>query len=179
MKLIGVMGNSGSGKTTFTTYLEGKKTVGVIHVDELVGNIKRKYFYIFLQPKEKNSTDRTKENPKLNTNVKEFFYKNKLAFKFLMFVRSKLIEEELNKKIQEFKSIGKKVIFIDDWALPTHRNLVPKLNQIYFLKRGISTRRDALKKRDDLTNRELKIYDIPYARKNIDIPKAKKSFYYI
>ena len=31
MKLVGVMGNGGSGKTTFTNYLENKENVGVIH----------------------------------------------------------------------------------------------------------------------------------------------------
>ncbi len=174
MKLIGVMGNSGSGKTTFTDYLANKKTVGVIHVDELVGELKRKYFKPFLQPEANNTTESTKKNPKLNINIKEFFYKNKYTFKFLMFIRSKLIENELNNKIQELKLQGKKVIMIDDWALPTHKKLIPKLNQIYFLKRGIATRRDALKERDQLTKHELRVYDIPYATKNIDAPKNAK-----
>ena len=155
MKLIGVMGNGGSGKTTFTNYLDSKKTVGVIHVDDLVGEAKKKYFKAFLQPKENNTTETTKSNPKLKTEVKAFFYKNKFAFKFLMAVRSKLVEKELNEKIAELKISGKRVIIIDDWALPTHKKLVPKLNQIYFLKRGISTRRDAL-------------------RKNIEAPKGAK-----
>ena len=44
MKLIGIMGNAGSGKTTFTEHLDKRKNVGVIHVDNLVGNIKRKYW---------------------------------------------------------------------------------------------------------------------------------------
>ena len=174
MKLIGVMGNSGSGKTTFTDYLASKKTVGVIHVDELVGQMKRKYFRPFLQPEKNNTTESTKKNPKLNINIKEFFYKNKFTFKFLMFVRSKLLEGEINKKIYELKLDGKRVILIDDWALPTHKNLIPKLNQIYFLKRGIATRRDALRERDELTKHELRVYDIPYATKNIDIPKNAK-----
>ena len=43
MKLIGVMGNGGSGKTTFTEHLDKRENVGVIHVDDLVGEIKRKW----------------------------------------------------------------------------------------------------------------------------------------
>ena len=38
MKIIGVMGNGGSGKTTFTTYFEQKTNVGVIHVDDILGD---------------------------------------------------------------------------------------------------------------------------------------------
>ena len=51
MKLIGIMGKPGSGKTTFSDYLGRKDTVGVIHVDDLVADIKKKYFKFFLQPK--------------------------------------------------------------------------------------------------------------------------------
>lgn len=171
MKLIGVMGNSGSGKTTFTDYLASKKSVGVVHVDEIVGDIKRKYFKLFLQPEKNNTTESTKKNPKLNTNIKEFFYKNKYAFKFLMIVRSKLVEKELNSKIRDLKLEGKKVILIDDWALPTHKKLIPKLNRVFFLRRGITTRRDSLRERDELTRHELRVYDIPYAIKRIEAPK--------
>ena len=59
MKLIGVMGNSGSGKTTFTEYLETKPSVGVVHVDLITADIKKKYFKPFLQPREKNTTEST------------------------------------------------------------------------------------------------------------------------
>lgn len=144
MKLIGVMGNGGSGKTTFTNYLGEKKNVGVIHVDDYVGEIKKKYFRIFLQPKENNTTEATRENPKLKTDVKAFFYRNKLAFKFLMALRSKLVEDSINKQIEDFKRNGKKVIIIDDWALPTHKKLLPKLSQIYSIKRGFISRREGL-----------------------------------
>ena len=153
MKLIGVMGNGGSGKTTFTNYLDNKDNVGVIHVDDLVGEIKKKYFGAFLQPKENNTTESTKSNPKVKTEVKEFFYKNKFAFKLLMAVRSKLVEKELNRQIKEFKMDGKRVIIVDDWALPTHKNLLPNFNQIYFLRRGIISRRQGLVERDGLSKK--------------------------
>ena len=91
MKLIGVMGNSGSGKTTFTEYLGTKSTVGVIHVDKLTGEVKKKYFWAFLQGKDKNTTENTKNNPKLRPGAKAIFYKNKTMFNILMAIRNKLI----------------------------------------------------------------------------------------
>ena len=83
MKLIGVMGNSGTGKTTFTEYLSTKPTVGVIHVDKLTGEVKKKYFRMFLQGNDKNTTETTKTNPKLRPGAKAIFYKNKTNLKFL------------------------------------------------------------------------------------------------
>ena len=78
MKLIGVMGIGGSGKTTFTEQLDKRENVGVIHVDNLVGEMKRKYFKIFLQSQENNTTESTKNNPKLKSGFKKLFYKNNL-----------------------------------------------------------------------------------------------------
>ena len=83
MKLIGIMGNAGSGKTTFTEHLDKRKNVGVIHVDNLVGNIKRKYFKLFLQKKENNTTPTTKANPKLKSDGKIFSIKINFYLKFL------------------------------------------------------------------------------------------------
>lgn len=163
MKLIGVMGNGGSGKTTFTEHLDKRENVGVIHVDDLVGEIKRKYFKLFLQPKENNTTENTKANPKLKSSSKKIFYQNKFAFKFLMKVRSKLIEKELNRKIEEFKGNGKGLIVIDDWALSTHKKLMPKFNHIYTVERPYLSRRKGIQERDALTTKEAKVNDLPYA----------------
>lgn len=165
MKLIGVMGIGGSGKTTFTEQLDKRENVGVIHVDNLVGEMKRKYFKIFLQSQENNTTESTKNNPKLKSGFKKIFYKNKFAFKFLMAVRSKLIEKELNKQIDEFKSSGKGVIVIDDWALPIHKKLFPKLDHIYTVERNYLSRRKGIRARDALTTEEVKVNELPYALK--------------
>lgn len=163
MKLIGVMGNGGSGKTTFTGHLEKRNNVGVIHVDDLVGEVKKKYFKIFLQSKENNTTESTQSNPKLKSGAKKIFYRNKFAFKFLMKLRSKLIEKNLNKKIEEFNNEGKDLVVIDDWALSTHKKLFNKFNRIYTVERPYLSRRKGIQERDALTTKELKVNDLPYA----------------
>lgn len=171
MKLIGVMGNSGSGKTTFTEYLETKSSVGVIHIDSIVADIKKKYFRPFLQGKDKNTTENTKNNPKVKSNVKNIFYKNKFTFNLLMGVRNKLIGKELERRIEEFKRNGKKVIVVEDWALPTHKKLFPKFSHVYAMKRHFTDRREGLKKRDNISIEEANLYDVPYALKFIQVPK--------
>lgn len=171
MKLIGVMGNSGSGKTTFTEYLETKKSVGVIHVDTITSDIKKKYFRPFLQGKDKNTTESTKNNPKVKMGAKAIFYKNKFTFNLLMKIRNKLIGKELERQISEFKKEGKKVVVIDDWALPTQKNLLPKFAHIYAMKRRFTDRRKGLTQRDAISIEEAKLYDLPYALRFIQVPK--------
>ena len=175
MKLIGVMGNSGTGKTTFTEYLSTKPTVGVIHVDKLTGEVKKKYFRMFLQGNDKNTTETTKTNPKLIPGAKAIFYRNKTMFNILMAIRNKLISKELNKQIDDFKKQGKSLVVIDDWAITTQKELMPKLSHLYFMQRGFGERREALKARDNITTKEAKLYDIPYALKFIKPPRLNKS----
>lgn len=175
MKLIGIMGNAGSGKTTFSNYLDSKDNIGVIHVDELVGRVKKKYFKPFLQPKENNSTENTKANPKVKVGAKNFFYKNRLLFRLLMLLRSKMVERELHSRIAAFKSDGKSAVVVDDWALPYHKKLSSKFYHVYHLNRKYVSRREGLKQRDALTIEEMKISDIPYALGFIKAPQSNVS----
>lgn len=174
MKIIGIMGNSGSGKTTFSNSLSSKKSVGIIHVDDLVAKAKRKYFRVFLQPKENNSTEQTKNNPKLKAGAKEFFYKNKLTFNFLMKLRSWLVMPEIEQQINNFKKEGKELVLIDDWVLSTHKKLAGKLDHIYVLERKYLERRKSYQERDGLTKEEVKVSDLPYALGLVKIPNSDK-----
>lgn len=171
MKLIGVMGNTGTGKTTFTEYFETKPSVGVIHVDLITADVKRKYLKPFLQSKEKNNTKNTIINPKVKPEIIAFFHKNRFAFNCLMAIRNRLIGKELERQIEELKRNGKKVIIVDDWALPTQKKLFSKFNQIYVLQRDFAGRRQGIIERDGVSNDEAKLYDLPYALKFIKIPK--------
>lgn len=174
MKLVGVMGKSGAGKTTFTDILAENSNVGIIHVDDLVAKAKQKYFKMFLQPSQKNTTENTKKNPKLDSRAKEFFYANKTMFNILMKIRSSLVRKPLDEEIRKLKIQGKRVIVIDDWALNTHKNLYSKLNRIYYIERNFLCRRRSLKLRDDLNNAELRISDIPYAMGHLKKPTGAK-----
>ena len=42
LKLIGVTGKSGAGKTTFANILAQKNGIGVIHIDEVLRKVKKK-----------------------------------------------------------------------------------------------------------------------------------------
>lgn len=60
MKLIGVTGKAGSGKTTFSDILSQKDDIGVIHIDDILRDIKLKYFKWLM--KEDKQGEKTKVN---------------------------------------------------------------------------------------------------------------------
>ena len=67
MRIIGVTGMSGAGKTTFSNLLGERKNVGVIHLDELVDGIKADKF-------KNNLHGRSKNNASINANSKIIYY---------------------------------------------------------------------------------------------------------
>lgn len=174
MKLVGVMGNSGAGKTTFSNFLGESKDVGVIHVDDFIGDVKKKYFRLFLTPKEENTTENTKNNPKLKSEIKKFFYNNKVIFGLFSNFRSLLVRKRIDIQIKQYVAEGKRVVVIDDWVLPTHKKLYKRLNKVYYLDRGFVARRKGLKERDDLSEDDIKITDLPYSLKFIRKPQDEK-----
>lgn len=176
MKIIGIIGSSGSGKTTFSNLIGQKRGVGVIHVDDLVGTVKEKYFKFFLQDKKNNTTETTKKNPKLKPEAKLFFYRNKALFNMLMKIRSILVYPKIEKEIERFKNEGKELVIIDDWVLMTHKKLLNKLSHVYMMERDFIVRRNDLKKRDALSSKELKISDLPYALGFVKFPKKSCSY---
>ncbi len=64
MIYIGVTGKSGAGKTTFSNFWSTKSNVGVIHFDDLVDDVKKKYFKLFIV--KKASEERTCKIKKWN-----------------------------------------------------------------------------------------------------------------
>lgn len=163
MKLIGVTGKSGAGKTTFSELFSKKDNAGVIHINDLIAEVKRKYLTMLLQPEENNTTEETKKNPKLQAKVKKAFYINKLNFKITLFIRNILLEKKLENRIRELKLAGKKIILIDDMYLESNKKLFSKLDRVYAIERDFVTRRQCLKSRDDLEDEDVKIADLPYA----------------
>lgn len=167
MKIVGVMGNSGAGKTTFSNLLGKREDVGVIHVDDFIADVKRKYFKMFLESKKENPIENTRNNPKLKSEVKKFFYNNKVIFGLFSSFRSLLVRKRIDTQIKQYAVEGKRLVVIDDWILPTHKQLYKRLNKVYYLDRGFVARRKGLKERENLSEDEMKIADLPYSLKFI------------
>lgn len=170
MKLIGITGKPGSGKTTFSNQLETKDTVGVIHIDDLVGEVKKKYFKLLIR---KKLGDDKRSNPPIKSNIKELFYKNKFIFTAWLKIRNILISKELEKRMTELKQEGKGIIVLDDWALSSNYKLMKKLDYIYGMKRTYLKRRKGLKERDNLNLYELRVAELPYTLEHLKLPDGE------
>ena len=159
MKLIGVTGKSGAGKTTFSNMLSEKSNIGVIHIDEILTEIKLKYFKLFM--KNNNKGEKTKVNSKL----KIFIYKNKAIFNIFMNIRAGLIKKSLNERIEKMQSEGKEYVLIDEIFIK-HLDVYKDFSKIFIIERPYCARKEALKERDDLTKEEIVANDIAHYKGN-------------
>lgn len=158
MKLIGVTGKSGAGKTTFSNILAQKHNIGVIHVDDILRQIKLKYFQPIM------SKDKSGENTKVNSKLKRILYGNKILFNLFMKFRAKLVEKPLQQNIDNLIKEGKEVILIDDIFLK-HQKVYKDLSMIFMINRPYIERRKALKERDNLKKEELIAYDTAHFKR--------------
>ena len=97
MKLIGITGKTGAGKTTMSNMLAEHEDVGVIHVDELVDELKIKYFK-FLMKK-----DAQGRKAKIDPNLKKIIWENKLFLSLVMRFRARILKKPLEARIEELK----------------------------------------------------------------------------
>lgn len=159
MKLIGVTGKTGAGKTTFSNMLAENPSINVIHVDDILRQIKLKYFKLFM------SADRDGEKTKINLNLKTFLYSNKLIFDLFMKFRARLIEKPLENEIERLKQEGNETIIIDDIFIKYHKKY-KDLSKIFIVTRPFIERQEAVRQRDGLTKEEIVAADIAHFKEN-------------
>lgn len=158
MKLIGVTGKSGAGKTTFSNIMAQYKDVGVIHIDDLLREIKLKYFRSLMQKNNKG------EKIKVNSGLKILIYNNKIIFNIFSKFRAKLLKKRINNKIQELQKCGKKTIIIDDIFIKS-LHIYDDLDNIFLIERNYVNRKQALKERDNFTLQDIVASDMAHFKR--------------
>ncbi len=167
MKIIGITGKAGSGKTTFSDYLGKKQRTAVIHIDDLFSEIKLKYFKFFMN----NNTNKAKT--KMTSKHKRILYTNPLLFKIFMKFRSKSVEKRLNRKIEDL-SKNNDTILIDDIFIKYHK-VYKQMNEIFLMERPYVERCTSLLERDSVSKEELVLYDVANRKgKHDKIGKKRK-----
>ena len=78
MKLIGITGKAGAGKTTISNIIAQNNNVGVIHVDDVLKDVKLKYLKLFMD------TDNKGEKTKVNGKLKMLLFRNKILFNLIV-----------------------------------------------------------------------------------------------
>jgi len=159
MKLIGVTGKTGAGKTTLSNMLAENQNIGVIHVDDILRKIKLKYFK-FLMSKNKDG-----EKTKINSRMKKILYGNKVLFNLFMKFRARLIQKPLEERINSLQALGKEYALIDDIFIK-HLNVYKDLSKIFLVERPYAERKEAAMQRDNLTKEEMVAADTAHFKGN-------------
>ena len=159
MKLIGITGKAGSGKTTFSNMLAQKPGIAVVHIDDILKEIKLKYFRPLMKQ------DKHGEKTKVDSRLKKILYSNKILFRLFMGFRAKLIQKALEKRIQELSDEKNRIIIIDDIFLQ-YQKCYTGLSKIFLMERPFIDRRQSIMKRDDLSKEEVVASDIAHYNGN-------------
>ena len=147
MQLVGITGKAGAGKTTFSNILANENNIGVIHIDDIMKQIKLKYFSMFMDK------DKDGKRTKVNSKLKRILYRNKIIFNLLMNLRAELIKEPLLVEIKRLEAEGKEIILIDDIFI-RYQKIYNRLSMIFIINRPYVQRKEAIIKRDALTLEE-------------------------
>lgn len=153
MKLIGITGKPGAGKTTISNMLAEHKDVGVIHVDELVDEVKLKYFKFLM--KENADGKKVKLDPKL----KKALLQNRFLLSLAMRFRARTLKRALETRIADLQKEGKQAILIDDWFLK-YLSIYKDLSFIILMERPFVQRSNSVIERDKVTKEEVVIGDL-------------------
>lgn len=155
MKLIGITGKAGAGKTTISNIIAQNNNVGVIHVDDVLKDVKLKYLKLFMD------TDNKGEKTKVNGKIKMFLFRNKIMFNLIMKFRNLLVTKYIENEIQKLQDKGKDIILIDDIYIK-FLHIYNNLDRLFVVERNYNERKEALKQRDDLTLQEVVASDIAH-----------------
>jgi len=168
MKLIGITGKAGAGKTTLSDMIGENPNVGVIHIDELFEKVKKEKLSKMME------NDTNGKPVAIKKNIRKILYGNKYIF--LMFARTKgiILTRKINKKIKEFENEEKDIIVIESVHL-RYFPIFKQLDKKVFIKRPYIVRQESVLLRDKEKNIDKETFalcDIPYKRsyykENID-----------
>ena len=156
MKIIGVTGMSGAGKTTFSNFLSEKENVGVLHLDKVINDLKEEKF-----KKGTNRRNNRNEIMLFKAKTRYFINNNKMSFGIFMALKRKMIKKRIKTGIEKFKREGKDGVVIDSAYLT--KMVDPEIfDSIIYIKRPASIRIRAVQERDGVSKEEIISRDLPY-----------------
>lgn len=160
MKLIGITGKSGAGKTTLSNLIGQNENVGVIHIDELMEKVKKQ--------KLSGMMDNNKEGEPvaIKKNIRKILYGNKYIF--LAYIKAKgiLLNPKINEKIKQLEEEGKEVVVIECIYLK-YFPIFKQLDKKVLVQRPYIKRQESVLERDKEKNMDKEVFaiwDLPHKR---------------
>lgn len=159
MKIIGVTGKSGVGKSTLSNFLGERANVGVIHLDDIFNNIKENKFKNQIKGRNKDNSPRI-----LSDRLRISIANNILLFKISMFLKKILMKKKIEEQLKAFKTEGKDAVIIEGIHLK-YMTDYRMFDRVIYVRRPYEAREKALLERDAIPKSEIIERDLPYRKK--------------
>lgn len=160
MKLIGITGKSGAGKTTFSNLLGKHHDVGVIHVDDLMDEFKEKNLSSMMDNDGEGKPTVTKKT------LRKILYSNKYIFLSYIKVKSYILDKKIERRIKEYEEEGKNIVVIESVHLKYFK-IFKKLDKKIIISRPYTKRLESVLERDkdkNIDKETFVMWDIPYKK---------------
>lgn len=166
MKIIGVTGKYGSGKTTLSNILSKKLNAPIIYMDYVLDDLKKNKILSKITQDADYKEHKSKEQKMINPKLSDFIYSNYLVLQIYRKVRSNIINKILNKQVKQYKDNNTQMLIIEGIDL-IDSEIINNLDLLVLVNAPYNSRMQRITKRDGFLDTELAAKREKQGRKNI------------
>lgn len=154
MRLIGITGKSGAGKTTLSEMLAVNKDTQVIHMDYILESIKQKRMFNSITRNVKLQQNNDDMHRIMNPRLSDFLLDSKFIGKIYSAIRSAVVNRILDSRIQEAEKSGVKTLIIEGAEI-RNLNALDRMDTIIMVETAYHIRLERVTKRDTFADKSV------------------------
>ena len=152
MKIIGITGKAGAGKTTLSNILAENENVKIIHLDYLLDNIKdNKILQNVTTQNSRKEGDKQHESKLLKEGISNFIYNHAFILKIYLNLKRKIKNRILKNSIKSYNNTD--ILIIEGFDL-LNFEISKKLDLLVLMKVAYNERINRLSKRNEKINKK-------------------------
>lgn len=173
MKIIGITGKGGTGKTTFSNMLIKDNKSEIIHMDYILDEIKSSKLISPMTQKAVYIENKNQEHRIINEKLSNKIYKTKFILDIYLKIRKKIINSILNNKINELKNKGIETIIVEGIDL-SKLDVLYDMDYLILMTAPYNERLQRVIKRDGIFDKEIFVKKDLKSQRNIIGKISKK-----
>lgn len=152
MKIVGITGRAGSGKTTLSNILAENKNVRVMHLDYLLDKVKNNKLLKNITVEKGRRENRNQYDPRLlKDGMSNFIYNHSIILRIYLSLKRKMKSRILKKTIEKYSDA--EILIIEGFDL-LNFDISKELDLLIFVKVPYHERINRLSKRNECTNKK-------------------------